>query len=167
MTPPTTKPPTLDSLQGAKVPGRVKRKRVKRVLTCIARIAPNKVATIIRIPGLVVASEANMHQHWRHRASRAKAQKQTVHLYLSCEIFPPLPVKCLMTRFGKKKLDDDNLAGAFKHVRDQIASHYGVDDGGDQIQWEVGQEIARDTAELGTQIYITALPGGVKAKVKQ
>jgi hypothetical protein len=33
------------------------------------------------------------------------------------------------TRVGPRPLDDDNLAGAFKHVRDAVAEHFGIDDG--------------------------------------
>lgn len=34
-----------------------------------------------------------------------------------------------LTRFGPKTLDDDNLRGAFKATRDEIAAQLGVDDG--------------------------------------
>ena len=40
-----------------------------------------------------------------------------------------------ITRIGPRKLDDDNLSGACKYVRDEIARMVGVDDGSDRYTW--------------------------------
>lgn len=86
-------------------------------------------------------SEANAHQHWRVRQRRAKLQRRQVWLHL----FPLLrgrgkPVRVRLTRLSPRKLDSDNLAGAFKHVRDEIAGILGFDDRDDAVTWEYGQD---------------------------
>ena len=46
-----------------------------------------------------------------------------------------------MIRISPGKLDDDNLRGAFKAIRDGIAKFFGVDDGDvNRWQWEYDQE---------------------------
>ena len=46
-----------------------------------------------------------------------------------------------LTRLSMGRLDDDNLAGAFKHVRDEIARWLGCDDNpGAPVRWSVHQE---------------------------
>lgn len=42
---------------------------------------------------------------------------------------PALPCLVTFTRLGPGTLDDDNLAGCFKHVQDQVAKELKVDDG--------------------------------------
>jgi hypothetical protein len=37
------------------------------------------------------------------------------------------------------RLDDDNLIGGLKWLRDEIAATLGVDDGSDRVLWEYGQ----------------------------
>jgi hypothetical protein len=46
----------------------------------------------------------------------------------------------LLTRFGPRPLDDDNLDAAFKHVRDGLARKLGVDDGDSTVRYVVDQE---------------------------
>lgn len=45
-----------------------------------------------------------------------------------------------LTRLSSGTLDDDNLRGATKSIRDAIAHRLGVDDGGPLIRWEYRQE---------------------------
>ena len=47
-----------------------------------------------------------------------------------------------LTRYGVRYLDDDNLAAAFKRIRDGVADALGVDDGDRRrIRWEYVQRI--------------------------
>jgi len=49
-----------------------------------------------------------------------------------------------LVRFSAGFLDDDNLRGAFKAVRDEVAKWLGVDDGDvDRVRWLYAQEPAR------------------------
>jgi len=50
------------------------------------------------------------------------------------------PVRCVIIRLGRI-LDDDNLAGSAKQLRDAVAQYHGVGDGLDgPIRWEYRQE---------------------------
>ncbi len=48
-------------------------------------------------------------------------------------------VRVLLTRVSPRKLDSDNLQGAFKGIRDQVAEALDLDDGAEQWQWEYAQ----------------------------
>lgn len=73
-------------------------------------------------------SEANRHEHWRARQKRAKLQRAAAALatigYFS-PYRPPdpeqAPLTVTITRVSPRALDDDNLRGALKHVRDGLA----------------------------------------------
>ena len=52
-----------------------------------------------------------------------------------------LPVEAVsLCRFGPKKLDDDNLRGALKAIRDGVSDALGIDDGDSRVRWEYDQE---------------------------
>lgn len=89
-----------------------------------------------------VVSEANAHEHWRVRSKRAKGQRGLIKLLLRAKLATPpaAPLVVRLTRIAPRDLDSDNLAGAFKHVRDGVADWLGVDDRSPQIDWRYGQE---------------------------
>ena len=100
---------------------------------------------------LLVISEANHSgEHPMTRAKRAKRQRETTLIALTRHIGRLEGRKLLeregkllvcLTRLSMGRLDDDNLAGAFKHVRDEIASWLGCDDNpGAPVRWSVHQE---------------------------
>lgn len=105
-------------------------------------------------------SEANQREHWAKKLKRKKSQQETFswmwHVLKTCgKAKVQLPAVVTFTRFSCKELDSDNLAGSFKHVRDQLAKEIGIDDGSDQIRFEYKQErIAKRehyfTVEIGT-----------------
>lgn len=96
-------------------------------------------------------SEANRREHWAARHRRASNQKLMVAAALSGKKLPPLPAVITLTRIGKRRMDSDNLAGAFKAVRDQIARTYGVDDGDPRYTWQYAQKIGK---QYGIEISI-------------
>lgn len=54
---------------------------------------------------------------------------------------PSLPAVVTLTRVGKRQLDDDNLAAAFKSIRDEVAVWLGCGDSPkDPIEWRYQQE---------------------------
>lgn len=90
----------------------------------------------IRIPSL-----ANARLHWR-ALKRIKRQQRDATLYcLVGKSLPPMPCIVTITRVGQRRLDDDNLAGACKYVRDQIAEVIGVDDGSPLYTWRYEQRV--------------------------
>lgn len=90
-----------------------------------------------------VVSEANQREHWVKKAKRAKAQRSATKLLVATERFKQKLKtlgKATLVRHGPRFLDDDNLHGAFKAVRDGIADAFGVDDGPKGgVTWEYAQ----------------------------
>lgn len=75
------------------------------------------------VPGL------NAREDWRARSRRVKSERRTTALVLASRIPPVVPCSVLLTRVAASSgVDDDNLAGALKAVRDQVAQWIGVDD---------------------------------------
>ena len=98
------------------------------------------MTTVFEIPVKTV-SEANSRDHWRQRARRTKANRKAAYL-----IAPPhpLPVVVHMTRISAGTLDDDNLRGALKAVRDGIADRLGLQDDSDpRVRFEYDQRVGR------------------------
>lgn len=86
-------------------------------------------------------SEANQREHWSKKYRRKVEQQGTFSmLWRSYRPKLKLPAIVTFTRHSCSVLDSDNLAGAFKHVRDQLAKELGIDDGSDKIRFEYKQE---------------------------
>lgn len=118
--------------------------------------APAVVA--LTIPMRTV-SLANMREHWSDRQRRARGQREAVYYRLLQLGRPELPVVVLLVRLGRE-LDDDNLRGALKSVRDGVAFWLGADDRDPRITWEYAQEKPRRSSfELA--------PGGRGAQLGQ
>jgi hypothetical protein len=81
-------------------------------------------------------SEANRRDHWAVRAKRAKAHRTAAYLAVPAH---SLPAVVTLTRVGPRRLDDDNLRGALKAVRDGVADRLGVDDADARVRWEYRQ----------------------------
>jgi hypothetical protein len=85
-------------------------------------------------------SEANAHTHWRARYKRAREQRDTVQIVLRATAAPPgLPCAVTMTRIAPRALDDDNLVGALKHVRDGVADWLCINDRDSRVSWTCAQ----------------------------
>jgi len=86
---------------------------------------------MIVINGMRLSSGLNAREHWRARARRVKAEREQVYFVLATRDpeVPAFPMTVTITRVAPSSgLDDDNLAGSCKAVRDQIAQWIGVDD---------------------------------------
>ena len=95
---------------------------------------------IISAPVKVV-SEANSREHWSKRNARKRQQQLVTMAHLRSYMdWPKDRVRTVeLVRFGMRKLDSDNLAGAYKVVRDAIATCLGVDDGDERVQYRYSQ----------------------------
>lgn len=72
----------------------------------------------------------NTREHFRVRIKRVKAERDVTAWELKRCQRPPMPCTVLLTRLAPSRgLDDDNLAGSLKGVRDEVARWLGVDDG--------------------------------------
>ena len=91
-------------------------------------------------------SEANNREHWAKKHKRSSAQREIAMLVCKSELSEhkpdfSYPVLVKLTRFGKRKLDDDNLGRSFKAIRDGIADALGIDDGDtDKLRFFCTQE---------------------------
>lgn len=64
----------------------------------------------------------------------------------------PCSVIISLIRFGRRNCDSDNLAAAFKGMRDGIATRLGVDDADSRLRWQYGQ--CETQGETGTLVVI-------------
>ncbi len=97
---------------------------------------------ILTLP-IKTVSIMNKREHWAIRARRTSAQRGTAYLAVNAELrgMCPFPLPCIvtLTRIAPRTLDDDNLRGALKAVRDGIAEALGVDDRDPRVVWAYGQ----------------------------
>lgn len=99
--------------------------------------------------GIRTVSAANAREHWAVKAKRNKTERTAIRAYFST--CPPslrntdAPLVVSLSRFGKRLLDDDNLAGSFKAIRDEVAACLNRDDGPKAgIRWVYSQETAKE-----------------------
>ena len=80
----------------------------------------------------------NSRSHWRVRASKRGSERKAVALLLPKHKVQPVLVVTL-TRVGPRAMDDDNVQGALKAVRDEVAKQLRIDDGSPLIRWRYEQ----------------------------
>ena len=99
----------------------------------------------------------NDRMHFMVRARKVKAERLAVGLVLNTHKAPTGPVTVNLGRVSPsaKGLDKDNLQGALKAVRDQVAAWLGRDDADDSITWNYGQRPGK-TKEWAVEISVEA-----------
>lgn len=105
------------------------------------------MTTTITIPieGMKLGAALNARVHWSRRAARARKERAVIAVALRSQWFPDVetaspPTTCTLARIAPRMLDDDNLVGAFKAIRDEVAAFFGVDDGPNgPIAWRYEQ----------------------------
>ncbi len=80
-------------------------------------------------------SESNGRDHWAKKARRVKNQRFTAAAWTRSHLTRPLPVIVTLVRVAPRALDDDNLRGALKAIRDGVADGLGVDDRDPRVTW--------------------------------
>ncbi len=103
------------------------------------------------IPVKTVAG-LNAREHWRARSGRVKKERTAAAMLTPSGIGLPCIVK--MLRLSSSKLDDDNLQGACKAIRDGIADKIGFPDNDPRIVWLYGQEKCK-RGDFGVRVLIT------------
>lgn len=91
-----------------------------------------------------VVSEANRREHWSKRHARKTEHWAGLTAAFASVRRPSLPATVRMVRLYRlrdKPMDSDNLARAFKGVRDWLAKWLGVDDGDPSVKWECDQDL--------------------------
>ncbi len=102
-------------------------------------------APVTREPMLVLVpihteSLANARGHWRAKAKTVKNVRCAVAMLLSSKTRRELPAVVTLTRISWMPLDDDNLGGALKPVRDEVAEWIGTNDRSPLWTWRCRQE---------------------------
>lgn len=103
----------------------------------------------------------NAREHHMVRAKRVKEEREAVDKVLcsqAAKVYHELAPNdleqlgarvTLLRPYARTPLDSDNLSGAFKGVRDEVASFLGVDDKSDRIHWRYVQCKAAKKKEAG------------------
>jgi hypothetical protein len=106
------------------------------------------------VPGL------NAREHWQVRAKRVRKEREATAWMLAREPKPVVPCTVLLTRVAPSAgVDDDNLAGALKGVRDEIAKWLGVDD---RDRRQVRYRYAQSRGEWCVRIEFGPAPKGAQ-----
>jgi hypothetical protein len=117
---------------------------------------------------MTAPSTPNLREHHMAKAKRVKAQRGAVQRNMpKWPLGPQIIVR--LTRVSPRELDSDNLQGAFKAIRDQVAAGLLVDDRSPLVAWDYHQ--AKGEPEVVVQIWTSteegpALPVGRPAVVK-
>jgi hypothetical protein len=105
-----------------------------------------------------IVSESNNTDHWTVKSKRHKAHKKAVLLYVPRITIKQQKAIVTLTRFGMRRLDDDNLVGALKWIRDAVADRLipglnpGMADSDPRITWQYRQQTGKIYAlEIKTQ----------------
>lgn len=128
---------------------------------------------MILVLPMKLPSVANQRIHWATKARQVKAQRQALanawvmhpdrlawQSILASHLRGPGLVVTL-TRYAPRTLDSDNLASAFKGIRDQVAKQLGVNDNDPRITWVCEQ--AKCAARVVVSIEARDLVAGMDA----
>lgn len=95
----------------------------------------------------------NAREHHFTSARRAKTERNSAKLICPAGIKAPCTITLTRVSPATRPADDDNLAGACKHVRDGIADKIGIDDGDPRLTWRYAQ---RRGKAFGVDVVIEA-----------
>jgi len=107
-------------------------------------------ATTLTLP-LRLESAANERLHWRARMERTRRHRRLAGMAIRKGL--PLPAVVTLTRIAPRQFDDDNLAFAFKALRDGVADAFGVADNHPDLQWRYAQRKG-DPRQYAVEIHI-------------
>jgi len=99
---------------------------------------------VFRVP-IRTRNGLNDREHWSARSRRVKTERAATRAAFERLVFFPhttdegATYTVRMTRIAPRRMDDDNLAGALKGVRDEIAACLGVNDGSARVLWGYDQ----------------------------
>lgn len=121
----------------------------------------------ITIP-LRASTSQNARLHWAAMAKVRKREKAAALAKLPRHLIRPV-IAVTLTRAAPRRLDDDNLAGCLKGVRDGVAARLGIDDGSPLVVWKYEQVQAKNYAVGVDVTYLRDCPdcdGALKSGVR-
>lgn len=98
-------------------------------------------------------SGLNARERWSARARRVRRERLAVlaafpaHWRKALKQHPNWGMRVELTRCGRK-LDSDNLQGALKGVRDELAKQLGLDDGSPRFEWVYRQDSGHGLSDV-------------------
>lgn len=92
------------------------------------------------VPIKTTSTNAKLRQHWRANRRSSKNERRVTALLMLAELDvsalkAQLPLRILVKRLSPGLLDGDNLQGALKAVRDEVAAVLGIDDADPRATW--------------------------------
>lgn len=104
---------------------------------------PEKISKLTIEWPMLLPSMSNARLHWTAKARKTKAQRVTCGLALRANgvgwrlepIAPGGHMVVWLDRQAPQRLDGDNLQGAFKAIRDEVAAFFGVPDNHPSLSW--------------------------------
>lgn len=97
---------------------------------------------------LRTVSALNKREHWGARAARVRRERRATGLAALAVGFNKTvgkrlveqgPLVVCLQRVARRSMDDDNLRGALKAVRDALAQILGIDDADPRVSWAYSQ----------------------------
>lgn len=120
-------------------------------------------AAMGREPGLFIPMRvvvfANHREHFHAQAARKARQRETVALAFRWRVDNATieRLRIVLTYYGPRELDGDNLQNAFKAVRDELAKIVGVNDRSKWYLWEY-QQTKTKRGHYGIRVLCYATP---------
>lgn len=103
-------------------------------------------------------STSNKREHWGDRSARSKRERNSIALMLKPKVnnggLGTTRLVVLLTRVAPHELDDDNLRGALKAVRDGVATALKVDDRTPLVRWDYAQRKGNEPHEYAVDVLI-------------
>ncbi len=97
----------------------------------------------VHVPIETTSTNSKLRVHWRVNRASTKREREGVMLMLRSagvrQLGPEERAVVQLERVSRGRLDSDNLQGALKAVRDEVAKQLGVDDGSDRVIYEYSQ----------------------------
>lgn len=133
-------------------------------------VRPSTLAggVVVEIPlDAPLVSEANARGHTIAKAGRVASQRASTAAVLRVLVGDPPtgPVRVVITRRAKRKLDSDNIHGACKSRRDGVADWMGINDRDPRVEWVVAQEIGDPAVRIEIVPTTPWSTGGVSSAV--
>jgi hypothetical protein len=119
---------------------------------------PHGRASAAFVVPIRTVSALNVREHVQARARRVKRERDAVLVCWPRALRCPVPCQVELVRLSpaSRSLDDDNLRGALKAIRDEVARLLGVDDADARVEWHYAQE----RGQWGVRVGLCAGLGG-------
>lgn len=105
-----------------------------------------------------IESSLNLREHWRTRANRNTSHRAAAWMCMKAAGRIKVDRATItLTRIAPRELDDDNLAGGFKSVRDGVSDWLGIDDGDKRLTWVYAQRRGKPH-EYAAEVEVTHVP---------